>query len=70
MPAAPIFKGNLVRWRNGRTGNVENAERGLGNVAEDRERRLAALSGREIVTAQHEALTASFVEIVPDPKAG
>lgn len=51
-------------WRK----NVETAERGLSNVAEDRERRLAALAGREIVTAQHEALTASFVEIVPDQR--
>ena len=52
-------------WRK----NLETAERSLANVAEDRDRRLAALAGRDVVTAQHEALTASFVDIVPDPKA-
>jgi hypothetical protein len=55
----------LPVWRK----NVENAERNLATVAEDRDRRLAALAGRDAVTAQHEALTASYVEIVPDPRA-
>ena len=49
-------------WRK----NVENAEHALSNIARDRERRLAQLAGHDVVSAQHEALTASFVEIVPD----
>ena len=55
----------LPVWRK----NLENAERALATVAADRERRLAQLSGRETVTAQNEALTASYVRIVPDMTA-
>ena len=51
-------------WRK----NLETAERAVATVGTDRDRRLAALAGRDVVTAQHEALTASWVEIVPDPK--
>ena len=55
----------LPVWRK----NVQNAERGLAGVAEERARRLAQLAGLDVVAAQHEALTASFVDIVPDPGA-
>lgn len=46
--------------------NLENAERLLENLASERERRLADLDGREQVGVQHELLSASFVEVVPD----
>ncbi|HEY5434203.1 MAG TPA: hypothetical protein VIK13_03120 [Candidatus Limnocylindrales bacterium] len=55
----------LPVWRK----NVQNAGRGLAGVADERARRLAQLAGLDVVAAQHEALTASFVDIVPDPGA-
>ena len=48
--------------------NLENAERLLANLASERERRVADLSGREQVGAQHELLAASYVEVVPDQR--
>lgn len=60
----------LPVWRK----NLENAERAVATVGDDRERRLRQLKGRETVTAQTEALTASWVEVAPDgdqdPKSG
>ena len=49
-------------WRK----NVQNAERDLAVIGDERERRLALLAGRETVTAQVETLTASWVEIHPE----
>ena len=49
--------------------NLQNAERDLAAVDGERDRRLAQLIGRETVTAQTEALTASWVEIVPGEEA-
>src|SRR5262249_50851706 len=46
--------------------NLENAERLVGNLAEERDRRIADLAGREQVAVQNELLTASFVEIEAD----
>jgi superfamily II DNA or RNA helicase len=55
----------LPVWRK----KLENAERAVATVSEDRDRRLQQLAGRDVVTAQHESLTASFVEIVPDGRS-
>jgi ATP-dependent helicase HepA len=46
--------------------NLENAETVLASLEEESVKRLAELSGREQVTAQHELLTVSFVQIVPE----
>lgn len=46
--------------------NLENAKRVVENLASEREQRLAQLVGREQVTAQHELLSASFVQIHPE----
>lgn len=46
--------------------NLEDAERLVANLAEERDRKLTELSGREQVGAQHELLTVSYVEIEPD----
>jgi hypothetical protein len=48
--------------------NLENAERVVANLAEERERRLAELVGRDQVGVQHELLAASFVEIESDQR--
>ena len=47
--------------------NLEDARRHVEQLAEERERRLGALVGREHIAAQHELLSASWVEIMPDP---
>jgi hypothetical protein len=52
----------LPVWRK----NLENAERAVATAGADRERRLSQLKGRETMTAQTEALTASWVEVIPD----
>jgi len=46
--------------------NVENAERVIASLQGERDKRLMDLNGREQVAAQHELLTVSYVEIVPD----
>jgi ATP-dependent helicase HepA len=46
--------------------NLENAERLVANLAEERDRRVADLAGREQVAVQNELLTTSFVEVEPD----
>ena len=46
--------------------NLENAKQVVQNLASEREQRIWQLVGREQVTAQHELLAASFVQIVPD----
>lgn len=46
--------------------NLENAERTVETLAEERDRRIGALTGRDHVGVQHELLTASYVEIEPD----
>jgi ATP-dependent helicase HepA len=48
--------------------NLENAERVVANLAEERERRLADLTGRDQVGVQHELLAVSFVEIDADQR--
>ena len=47
--------------------NLEDAEHMISNLAEERDRRLTELNGREQVGAQHELLTVSYVEVEPDP---
>jgi SNF2 family DNA or RNA helicase len=47
--------------------NLENATRVVEGLEEDRLRRLGELAGRDQVSAQHGLLTASYVEIQPDP---
>ncbi len=49
--------------------NLENAGRVVDTLAAERERRLAELNARDQVSAQHELLSASFVEIVPDDRS-
>lgn len=46
--------------------NLENAKQVVENLASEREQRLAQLMGREQVTAQHELLATSFVQIQPE----
>jgi superfamily II DNA or RNA helicase len=46
--------------------NLENAKRVMENLASEREQRLSQLVGREQVTAQHELLAVSYVEIVSE----
>ena len=46
--------------------NLDNAERLVENLAEERDRLIADLEGREQVAIQHELLAASYVEIQPD----
>jgi SNF2 family DNA or RNA helicase len=46
--------------------NLENAERLVETLAEERDRRIADLAGREQVAIQHELLATCFVEIQPD----
>jgi SNF2 family DNA or RNA helicase len=46
--------------------NLENAERLVANLAEERDRRIGDLAGREQVAVQNELLAASFVEIEAD----
>ena len=46
--------------------NLENAKRVVENLGAEREQRLAQLVGREQVTAQHELLATSFVQILPE----
>ena len=46
--------------------NLDNAERLVENMAEERDRRIADLAGREQVAIQHELLAASYVEVQPD----
>jgi hypothetical protein len=46
--------------------NLENAERLVANLAEERVRRIGDLAGREQVTVQNELLTASYIAIEPD----
>ncbi len=46
--------------------NLDNAERLVGSLAEERDRRIADLAGREQVGVQHELLAVSYVEITPD----
>jgi hypothetical protein len=48
--------------------NVDSAERTAESIEHERAERLAQLSGRDHVTAQHELLTASYVVIEPDPQ--
>lgn len=45
--------------------NLEHAKRTVEIVAADRKRRLDALARAEDVSAQHELLTASFVQVLP-----
>lgn len=52
-------------WRK----NVETAANLVAGIKTERERRLAQLATRDVVTAQHEVLTASFVEIVPEQES-
>ena len=47
--------------------NLENARRTVSILAEERQRRLDALVGRDQVTAQHGLFSCSYVEIFPDP---
>ena len=47
--------------------NLENAKRVLESLGVERDRRLGDLTGRAEVTAQHEMLTASYIEIVSEP---
>ena len=46
--------------------NLDNAERLVASLAEERDRRIADLAGREQVGVQHELLAVSYVEITPD----
>jgi SNF2 family DNA or RNA helicase len=46
--------------------NLEDAERMVSNLADERDRRITELNGREQVGAQHELLTVSYVEVEPD----
>jgi ATP-dependent helicase HepA len=46
--------------------NLEDAERLIEWLSEDREQRIADLDGREQVAIQHELLAVSFVEVEPD----
>src|SRR5207248_785513 len=46
--------------------NLENAERVVATLAEERDRRIGELAGRDHIGVQHELLAASFVEIEPD----
>jgi len=46
--------------------NLETAGRAVDNLAAERDRRLGELSARDQVSAQHELLSASYVEIVPE----
>ena len=46
--------------------NLENAERVVATLAEERDRRIGELAGRDHVGVQHELLTASYVEIDAD----
>ena len=45
---------------------LENAGRVVRNLATERDRRLAELQARDQVAAQHELISASYVEIVPE----
>ena len=47
--------------------NLEHAKRTVELVAADRRKRLDGLARHEDVSAQHELLTASYVQIVPEP---
>jgi SNF2 family DNA or RNA helicase len=49
--------------------NLENAKRLVAELAIERERRLGELEGRDQIAAQHQLLSAAYVEIVPDPGA-
>ena len=49
--------------------NLENAGRVVDTLAAERDRRLAELDARDQVSAQHELLSASYVEIVADDSA-
>ena len=46
--------------------NLDNAERLIASLADERDRRIAELAGREQVGVQHELLAVSYVEIAPD----
>ena len=46
--------------------NLDNAERLVASLADERDRRISDLAGREQVGVQHELLAVSYVEITPD----
>lgn len=48
--------------------NLENAGRVLDTLAAERDKRIAELHARDQVSAQHELLSASYLEIVPDDR--
>jgi SNF2 family DNA or RNA helicase len=48
--------------------NVDSARRMIDTIEDERVQRLAELEGRDLVRAQHQMLTASYVSIEPDPQ--
>jgi len=46
--------------------NLDNADRLVASLADERDRRISDLAGREQVGVQHELLAVSYVEITPD----
>jgi ATP-dependent helicase HepA len=48
--------------------NLDNAERLGASLANERDRRISELAGREQVGVQHELLAVSYVEITSDPR--
>ncbi len=48
--------------------NLDNGERLVASLADERERRISDLAAREQVGVQHELLAVSYVEVVPDAR--